>query len=64
MAREAVSFVVCVVGLAVSSSVLILLVPALFEPGGQVSPWALGVPAFLAAVFAVGGLYRRPAASR
>ena len=64
MARATVLRVVCVIGLAVSSSVLILLVPSLFDAGGQVSPWALGVPAFLAVIFAVGGLRLRPAASR
>ncbi|MFV2102284.1 hypothetical protein [Micromonospora sp. LOL_024] len=60
MTRETVLFVVCLLGMAVSSSVLILLVPSLFQPGEQVSLWALGLPAGLAVGFAVGSLHWRP----
>jgi len=63
MNRETLLFVVCVLGLAVSSSVVILLVPSLFQPGVQVSAWMLGVPGFLAVVFAAGGLHSRASRS-
>ena len=63
MTRETLLFVVCVLGLAVSSSAVILLVPSLFEPGQQVGGWTLGVPAALAAAFAAGGLRWRPSTS-
>lgn len=60
--RETLLFVVCVLGLAVSSSLVILLVPSLFQPGEQVSAWTLGVPGCLAVVFAAGGLHWRASA--
>ncbi|MBX7269664.1 hypothetical protein KIF24_29060 [Micromonospora sp. Llam7] len=60
MTRETVLFVVCLLGMAVSSSVLILLVPSLFQPGERISLWVVGVPACIAVGFAVGSLHWRP----
>ena len=63
MTRGTLLFVVCMLGFAVSSSVVILLVPSLFEPAEQVGSWTLGVAAALATAFAAGGLHWRPSTS-
>ncbi|GHC80269.1 hypothetical protein GCM10007079_19100 [Nocardiopsis terrae] len=52
--------VMSLVGMAVSASVLILLVLSLFRPGGQGNVWAVGALACLTVVCAVGVRYWRP----
>ena len=61
--REVVVSVVCIAGLAVCSGALVVLVPMLFRPQGQVEVWVLVVLAVLAAIFAIKGRSWRRAAS-
>lgn len=57
--------VISVVGLALSAGVLILLLPTLFDPSGDlVSGWLLAVLAGLAVMFAIGTRRWRPSAAR
>ncbi len=64
MTRRTALLVVCVLGLAVSAAVLVLLLPPLFSPGEQAGPWAVGVSAVLAVVFAGGCLRWGPSRRR
>ena len=63
MTRQTSLFVVSLLVLAVSAAVVILLIPSLLSSGEQVSAWAVGVPAFLAAVSAAGMWHWRPPTS-
>lgn len=49
----------CLAGLSLSAAVLILLVPTLFRPDGQVHPLVLVGLAALGVVFAVGARHWR-----
>ncbi|MCL3860647.1 hypothetical protein [Actinotalea sp. K2] len=54
----------CIVGLAVSASILMLLVPSLFLSGAQVHPLVVVGLVAVSAGFAVGARYWRPEAPR
>lgn len=63
MMKKTWMFVISLLGMAISASGLILLIPSLFRSDEQTSIWALGVLTCLAVVFAVGALYWRPSRS-
>lgn len=52
----------CIAGLSVSASTLILLIPALFGSGAQVHPLVIVGLVVLSAAFAAGARYWRPQA--
>lgn len=56
-------FVMSLLGMSVSASVLILLIPSLFRPGEQANLWVFGGLACLSLCLAVGTLYWRPSTS-
>jgi len=60
MNRRELLFVVSLVSMAVSSAVLILLIPLLFRPGGQVDVWLVGSLAVLVVALAAGARRWRP----
>lgn len=52
----------CIVGLSVSASIFILLIPSLFQSEGGVHPLVVAGFVMLSASFAVGARYWRPEA--
>lgn len=53
---------VCIGSLAVSASILVLVIPVLFQSGAQVHPLVVVGLVVLSAAFAVGARYWRPQA--
>ncbi|WP_017589475.1 hypothetical protein [Nocardiopsis ganjiahuensis] len=55
--------VISILGMAVCSAALVMLVPSFFGPGEQPSAWLVGTLAVLILVLAAGARYWRPSPS-